>query len=330
MSNRQRSQHTAGEEIDETFIRKMLGVADRSKIFKLLKLIFDGNQKESIEQLRELINEGVEPKNFLNDLLEIIYFIQQKKNLGDVDSDLTLSESDKEMIGAVSKEVDTSTLILFWQFILKGLEEFNIVTNQLLSLEMLVIKLLHLKEMPSYEDLVNKNVFDQNEPISATNKNINKIPKEEDKINKISKDQIKSTIQTKPELSSFGSQAINAEKIKSFEDLIKLSSKKKEIELKYDLERNVNLIKFSEGKIDIAFNENLSKNFVRNLSEKLLEWTSKRWVITLTKGKGQKTYLEAQSIKAREFLENEKKSNLYKKFKDVFPDGELIDIFKKD
>ena len=67
------------------------------------------------------------------------------------------------------------------------------------------------------------------------------------------------------------------------EDLIKLSSKKKEIELKYDLERNVNLIKFSEGNIDISLNENLGKNFVRNLSKKLQEWTGKRWVITLTK-----------------------------------------------
>ena len=73
------------------------------------------------------------------------------------------------------------------------------------------------------------------------------------------------------------------EKVSSFEELILLSSKKKEIHLKYDLENNVNLIKFSEGKIDISFNENLDKNFVRNLSKKLLEWTCVRWVITLTK-----------------------------------------------
>ena len=66
-----------------------------------------------------------------------------------------------------------------------------------------------------------------------------------------------------------------------------MSSQKKEVELKYDLERNVNLIKFSEGKIDISFNENLKKNFVRNLSEKLLDWTGIRWLITLTKEKGQ-------------------------------------------
>ena len=114
-----------------------------------------------------------------------------------------------------------------------------------------------------------------------------------------------------------------------FTDLIKLSSSKREVELKYDLER-VNLIKFSEGKIDITFNENLSKNFVRNLSERLLTWTKKRWVITLTKGLGQKTLLEKQSINKKELLENEKKSEVYKKFKNIFPDGDLIGVNKKE
>ena len=120
------------------------------------------------------------------------------------------------------------------------------------------------------------------------------------------------------------------ETISSFEDLIKISSEKKEIELKYDLERNVNLIKFSEGKIDIGFNENLSKNFVRVLSEKLLEWTKKRWVITLTKGEGKKTFLEQETIKKKELIEKEKKEEIYKKFKDVFSDAELLEVLKKD
>ena len=74
-------QNVEGKEIDETFIRKMLGIADKSKIINLLNLIFHGEQKKSIDQLRMMINEGAEPINFLNDLLEIIYFIQQKKVL---------------------------------------------------------------------------------------------------------------------------------------------------------------------------------------------------------------------------------------------------------
>ena len=323
------SQHAIEDEIDETFIRKMLGIADRSKILELLRFIFDGDQKKSIEQLREMISEGIEPSNFLNDLLEIIYFIQQRKNLGNFDSDLFISEGEIEMIDAISKDVSTSILILFWQFILKGLDELALVANPLLSLEMLVIRLLHLKEMPSYDDLINNNISDNlNEP---TAKNAaKKILNEKSTITKVSKDQIKSTMQTKPELTSLNQNEINIESIKSFEDLIKLSSKKKEVELKYDLERNVKLIKFSEGKIDITFNDNLSKNFVRNLSKKLLEWTLKRWVITLTQDKGKKSFLEMQSIKKKESLENEKKKDLYKKFKKVFPDAELIEILKKE
>ena len=112
--------------------------------------------------------------------------------------------------------------------------------------------------------------------------------------------------------------------------MIKLTSIKKEIELKYDLEKNVNLIKFSDGKIDIAFNENLSKDFVRNLTLKLLEWTKKRWVITLTKGKGEKTISEMKEINKKKLLEKEKENDLYKKFKDTFHDIDLIDVSKKN
>ena len=53
-----------------------------------------------------MINEGIEPQNFLNDLLEMVYFIQQKKNLGKIDSDLSVSESEVEMINLISEDLD--------------------------------------------------------------------------------------------------------------------------------------------------------------------------------------------------------------------------------
>ena len=67
-------------EIDEFFIRKMLGIADRSRILELLKLILDGDQKKSISLFKEMINDGIEPINFLNDLLENnTFYITKKK-----------------------------------------------------------------------------------------------------------------------------------------------------------------------------------------------------------------------------------------------------------
>ncbi len=335
------SQNIEEKEIDATYIRKMLGLADKLKLLRLLSFIFQGDQKKSLESLRELVNEGIEPSNFLNDLLEIIYFIQQKKNIGNLDSDLSISESEQEAVNLMSNNVSTSTLIVFWQLILKVLEELSIVSSPILSLEMLIVRLVHLKGLPSYEDVLEslkKNNLSQTElnntVINDHNNDRKKFLNETNETTKIPKDQIKNTTQAKPIASSLNpknlSKDIFVQKISSFEDLILLSSRKKEIQLKYDLEKNVNLIKFSEGKIDISFNENLDKNFVRNLSEKLLEWTGMRWVITLTKKKGQKTISELQSIKKEELLDQEKRGKIYKKFKNIFSDGELLEVKKED
>ena len=254
--------------------------------------------------------------------------------MGNFNSDLSISESEQEIIENISKDISIPTLIIFWQLILKVLDELSIVSSPILSLEMLIVRLVHLKGMPSYEDVLEslkKNNFNDKEEISSISNNVKN---EKSEISKISKNQIKNTIQTKPILSSLNpenlSKDIFVEKDSSFEELILLSSKKKEIHLKYDLENNVNLIKFSEGKIDISFNENLDKNFVRNLSKKLLEWTGVRWVITLTKEKGQKTFAELQSTKKKELLDQEKKGEIYKKFKNIFSDGELLDVTKED
>ena len=335
------SQNIEEKEINETFIRKMLGIADRSKIINLLNFIFEGDQKKSIDQLRELINEGIQPTNFLNDLLEIIYFIQQKKSLGNFDSELSMTESEQNIINSISKNISMPTLIVFWQFILKVIDELSVISNPILSLEMLIVRLVHLKGIASYEDVLNSltmNNLNQieknnNTPI-ALNDNNKKISNDENQINKISKNQIKNMSQVKPILSSLKEKnlASNAimEKVSSFQALIDLSSKKKEIHLKYDLERNVNLIKFSEGKIDISFNQNLDKNFVRNLSEKLHEWTGNRWVITLSKKMGQKTFTETENIKKKKLLDREKKGEINKKFKDIFSDGELLEVKKNN
>ena len=334
------SQNINNEEVDEKFVRKMLGIADRTKILNLLQFIFQGDQKKSIDHLREMINEGIQPSNFLNDLLEIIYFVQQNKTIGKFDSELSVSETEKEIIATISKGIDIKTLIIFWQFVLKVMDELAVVSNPILSIEMLIVRLVHLKDMPDYENLVNSLKNQKMDEIKLEDGDIfekqekTKFIKEDESMTTLSKNQIKNTIQTKPTLLSQDqkNQIKNETKVQvlSFEDLIYLASKKKEIQLKYDLEKNVNLIKFSQGKIDISFNQNLDKNFVRNLSTKLVEWTGNRWVITLSKEKGKKTFFETQNIKKKEIIDKEKEGEVYKNIKNIFSDVELLEIKKKD
>jgi DNA polymerase-3 subunit gamma/tau len=232
------------------------------------------------------------------------------------------------------------TLIIFWQLILKVLDELKIVSSQILSLEMLIIRLVHLKGMPSYDNIIESLKINNSNQLEDNNTKINldndkkNFLNEEKEITQISKDQIKNITQTKPILSNLNIKKIlkdpALETVLSIDDLIFLSSKKKEVQLKYDLENNVNLIKFSERKIDISFNERLDKNFVRNLSEKLLEWTGKRWVITLSKQQGQISFLENRKVEKKKLIDIEKTGETYKKFKNIFSDGELLEINKDD
>jgi len=232
------SQNIQEKEIDENFVRKMLGLADRSKILSLLNFIIQGDKKKSIECLREMIDDGIEPVNFLNDFLEAIYFVQQTKNIGNFDSDLSISEAELGIINKISKDINTSTLIIFWQLVLKVLDELSIVSSQILSLEMLIVRLVHLKDMPSYENVLEslkKNDFNKSEEKNDIEINLNNNKKvflnEENEITKISKDQIKNITQEKPVLSSLEikkiSKSATLEKVLSIEDLIFLSLKKK-------------------------------------------------------------------------------------------------------
>ena len=122
----------------------------------------------------------------------------------------------------------------------------------------------------------------------------------------------------------------NEIKISSFINLIDLCNKKKEIKLKYELENNVNLVTFSEGRMEIAFNENLDKDFVKELTFKLHEWTGQRWIIAFSKEIGQLSKKRRTEVEKSKIIEDAKGGDVYKKVLDSFPDAELVDVKLKD
>ena len=141
-------------------------------------------------------------------------------------------------------------------------------------------------------------------------------------------DQIKNIAQeekykpeVKPEIKGVDKSLIN-----SFDDLLNICTQKKEIKLKYELEKNVNLVKFERNRIEISFNDNLDKDFVKDLSSKLYEWTTERWIITFSKSKGEMTVKEKQKNKKDELINEVKSLDIYKKVMEKFPDAELIDV----
>ena len=318
-----------GKQIEEPDVRQMLGLADKSKIISLFKEVLTGNEKDALKFLHELINDGLDAKNFLNDILEVLYLFSRRISLGPIEKDMSISEAEIQMVDQYSKNIDMKDIGLFWQLTIKTIDDLRIIGNENLTLEMYIMQLVHLKNIDARKETQTLENSQQSDE-SLVGKKIDDKQLETNIPNQV-KNQLKSTdqIKTNP-IKNFLKDNQSAKiEITSFKDLIDQANKEKEIELKYDLERNVKLVSFNKGTIDISFNEKLNKNFIKNLTEKLLLWTGERWIISLSKNADAKSIyeknLEDKSNKVEEF----RKSKIAQDIQKAFPDAKLID-FKEE
>jgi len=306
-------------ELDLRGAQKIFGYFDKSQLIDIFELILKGEEKKVIEIYRKIYDQGVEPKIFINDFLELVYYFKNINSLTIESTNFSLNDQEFFKIKEISNSLDDQVLILFWQFTIKTLEELDIVTNQNLSIEMFLIRLMYLTSSKTKDDSEKKKISIKSVENNSTVSDLNN-----DVINQIKN--ITQEKKIKPESKS----EIKAEEnflIDSFEKLLGICSEKKEMKLKYELEKNVNLVSFENNRMEISFNDNLDKNFVKDLSLKLFEWTSERWIITLSKTKGDISIKEKEKNKKIEFVNKAKSTKLYKSVLEKFPDANLIDVF---
>ena len=316
--------------IDEKSVREMLGLADKSKLISLFKKVLEGKENEALKYLKEFIEDGIDAKNFLNDILELIYLFSRKINLGTIEKDFSLSESELGMIEEYSKNINIEDIALFWQLTIKTIEDLKVIGNENLTLQMYILQLVHIKNIDEKKEINYETSSFNNEQENLSGKKLEDKNIESTQLSKV-KNQLKNTdqIKTSPVKSLSRTEKPKIEII-SFQDLIEQANKEKEIELKFDLERNVKLVSFNKGKIDISFNEKLNKNFIKNLTEKLLHWTGERWVISLSKNAEVKSIYE-KKISNKNYQMNEfKKSKIANELENAFPDAKLIDIEEEE
>ena len=317
-------------EIDDSDIRNMLGLADKSKIIYLLKEVFSGNSKDAINILKKLFADGIDAKYFLNDVLEVLSLINRKLSLGSIENDKILPEEEINLINEISEGIDISDIGLFWQLTVKTIDDLRIVNDEEITLEMYVMQLLHLKGIKSQP-------IEPTEQAIETSKPKKKFENEEDKLKENNSlkvksqlkntNQIKTTLVEQPKLKK---EKLIKAKINTFEDIVKLANQENEIELKYDLERNVKLVSFRNGTIDISFNEKLNKNFIKILTEKLYSWTGDRWIISLNKKIGEKTIFEKKNESKINQINEAKKNEKIKVLLETFDDADLISVQKEN
>ena len=307
-----------GSEFTLENAQKIYGYFDKSFLIELIEYLFKGDEKNVIKNYRKLFDAGIEPKSFLNDFLEVLYYIKNINSIRLEGKIFNLNDGEFEKILEIAEKTDPQEIILFWQFTIKTIDELEIVSNPNLSVEMFLVRLIYLKGYKIKEDINNESL------ISSIEKETVKIDKTVETVNQIKNVSQEDKIDPKLETNKKKTE------ISSFQELINLCNERKEMKLKYELETNVNLVSFENFRMEISFNDNLDKDFIKELSHKLFEWTGNRWIITLSQKKGEISVKEKDQINQRQIFEEVKKSNIYKKVLEILPDAELIDVKKID
>ena len=311
-----------GKELDLQNAQKIFGYFEKSIIIDLIGHIVDGNENKVIKSYRNIYNSGVEPKVFLNEFMEILYYIKNIDfiNLGGTSFDLNDTEFEK--IKNLSNKISKKDILLLWQFSLNNLEKIEIIKNQHQFIEMFLIRSMYLKKILENKKNFTNEAYDQNHDLSKTiieNQNL--------KIKNTTVDQIKNIEQEEKIVST---QKVKSEieysKIENLKDLIVLCEKKKELKIKYEIENNLRLVSFKDQKIEISFNSTLDKTFIKELSSKLLEWTKKRWIIAFSKEDGLPTLKDQKKDLQKNLVKKESVSKFSDEVKKIFPDAELYKV----
>lgn len=147
--------HGAGETTADQ-VRAMLGLADRGRVLDLMDMVLRGDAAGALTELSAQYAEGADPLAVLRDLAEITHWVSVVKITPDAAEDPTVSPDERARGQHMAETLAMRVLTRMWQMLLKALEEVAAAPNAMMAAEMAVIRLTHVADLPSPEELIRK------------------------------------------------------------------------------------------------------------------------------------------------------------------------------
>ena len=267
------------EALSEDLIRKMLGLSDQGRIIDLFEYISNGNVESALTEIRDQVDIGVDPSNLIEVLGDLVHEMTRHKVTQENEDNLSLGPENITRLKKIIEGESVKNLSRYWQMILKAANEIKNFSKPLSALEMAVIRMCYISDLPTPDEIIKK--FDGKDTPLAEKKT----PKLEPKP---SVSMISSSSEKKEPEETLVEEVATKKTPEDFNEIIQLARLHKDARLQYDLENNVSLVSFDTGKIEINI-LNGSESIASDLSKKLFEWTEKKWIVLLSSSQGKKT-----------------------------------------
>jgi DNA polymerase III subunit gamma/tau len=296
--------HAAGK-VQADAVRQMLGLADRTRVIDLFESLARGDIASAFREFREQYDTGADPIVVLSDLAEFVNFVTRVKIVPEIADNVAFSETERLRGRDFAAKLSMRVLSRMFQMLLKGLAEVQAATRPAAAAEMVLVRIAYVADMPTPDEVIR--MIEQNggtSPVGAASAAPRSAPAPT-----ASASASTSAIAQAPQRMSAGraeatarpqamasAQSEPARVLRSFPELVALASERRDLITKAALEADVRLVRFEDGRLEVALEPNAQRTLVNDLSRKLELWTGRRWTVIVSNAAGQPTLREQNLV----------------------------------
>jgi DNA polymerase-3 subunit gamma/tau len=346
--------HAAGS-VRADDIRQMLGLADRARVIDLFEALMRGDMAKALGELRDQYDSGADPAVMLSDLAEFTHFVTRVKVVPAVADDPSLAETERTRGRAFATALSMRVLSRTWQMLFKGLQEVQSAGKPMAAAEMVLVRIAYAADLPTPDEAIRElqhNGGSGSSPAPNGNGGSSARPALSPRMDiprgapraslgpaQLVTAQVPdySAVRAQQQPASASAQpavsvqpAAGALVLNSFPELVALAHQKRDILTGRALERDVRLVRFEDGKLEIALEPAASRTLVHELQRKISEWTGRRWMVVVSTDAGAPTIQAQNDVKQGVLEQGVRADPLVQKVLARFPGAEIVGVRRRD
>lgn len=319
----------AGGRITLEEVRSMLGLSDRARVIDLFELVMKGDIAGALGELRAQYDAGADPAVVLADLAEFSHLVTRLKLVPDAVKDNSLSQAERVRGADFAQRLSIRVLARAWQMLLKAVSEVRQADRPVMAAEMALVRLAHAADLPTPDEALRmlRDGSGQATGNGGGNGSAAPRPPSGGGATALAARPVLASANPMPAAAPAAQPRAGAlPQPQSFEEVVALASRQRDITMKLALERDVRLVRFEQGRIEFALAEHGNRLLANDLSKRLKEWTGQTWLVAVVNAEGSAT-LREQAAAARDKRETDAAAHpAVRAVMERFPGARIVDV----
>ncbi|MBO6603316.1 MAG: DNA polymerase III subunit gamma/tau [Roseicyclus sp.] len=306
-------------------VRAMLGLADRGRVLDLFDMIVSGDAPGALNELGAQYADGADPLAVLRDLAEITHWLSVIKITPEAANDPTIGPDERARGQGMAEKLAMRVLSRMWQMLLKALEEVTLAPNPMMAAEMAVIRLTHVADLPSPEDLLRKlSNGPAPAPAGVPATTPPQAPQGRGPSGASGMSAPTARGGAQPMLAEIPDTALAH--YPTFDSIVALIEANRDIKLLIEVKTALRLVSYQPGRISFQPTERAPADLAQRLGQNLKGWTGVRWAISVVNEGGGDTIEEQQNAELAALKARAEDHPMMQAVRAAFSDAQITEI----